>query len=149
MSQSMSRQSDPGYDPATQPKQPDRSLGELFTAMTTDISTLLRKEVELAKVEVKEEAGRVGKGAGMMGGAGLAGWLALLFLSLALAWLLDQGLNTALSFAIVGVLWAIVAFVLLNKGKRELKQVETLPVTKQTLKEDVQWAKHPTQSART
>lgn len=141
MSQSMSRQSDPGYDPATQPKQPDRSLGELFTAMTTDISTLLRKEVELAKVEVKEEAGRVGKGAGMMGGAGLAGWLALLFLSLALAWLLDQGLNTALSFAIVGVLWAIVAFVLLNKGKRELKQVETLPVTKQTLKEDVQWAK--------
>jgi len=141
VSQSMSRQSDPGYDPATQPKQPDRSLGELFTAMTTDISTLLRKEVELAKVEVKEEAGRVGKGAGMMGGAGLAGWLALLFLSLALAWLLDQGLNTALSFAIVGVLWAIVAFVLLNKGKRELKQVETLPVTKQTLKEDVQWAK--------
>jgi branched-subunit amino acid transport protein len=77
----------------------------------------------------------------MMGGAGLAGWLALLFLSLALAWLLDQGLNTALSFAIVGVLWAIVAFVLLSKGKRELKQVETLPVTKQTLKEDVQWAK--------
>jgi len=141
VSQSMSRQSDPGYDPATQPKQPDRSLGELFTAMTTDISTLLRKEVELAKVEVKEEAGRVGKGAGMMGGAGLAGWLALLFISLALAWLLDQGLNTALSFAIVGVLWAIVAFVLLNKGKRELKQVETLPVTKQTLKEDVQWAK--------
>jgi uncharacterized membrane protein YqjE len=137
----MSRQSDGGYDPATQPKQPDRSLGELFSVMTTDISTLLRKEVELAKLEVKEEAGRVGKGAGMMGGAGLAGWLALLFLSLALAWLLDQGLNTALSFAIVGVLWAIVAFVLLSKGKRELKQVETLPVTKQTLKEDVQWAK--------
>jgi len=141
VSQSMSRQSDGGYDPATQPLQPDRTLGELFGAMTTDISTLLRKEVELAKVEVKEEAGRVGKGAGMMGGAGVAGWLALLFISLAAAWLLDQGINRALSFAIVGVVWAIVAFVLLNKGKRELKQVEGIPVTKQTLKEDVQWAK--------
>jgi len=141
VSQSMSRQSDGGYDPATQPLQPERSLGELFGAMTTDISTLLRKEVELAKVEVKEEAGRVGKAAGMLGGAGLAGWLALLFVSLAAAWLLDQGINRALSFAIVGVLWAIAAFVLLNKGKRELKQVETIPVTKQTLKEDVQWAK--------
>jgi len=141
VSQSMSRQSDGGYDPATQPLQPERSLGELFGAMTTDISTLLRKEVELAKVEVKEEAGRVGKGAGMMGGAGLAGWLALLFISLAVAWLLDQGINRALSFAIVGVVWAIAAFVLLNKGKRELKQVEAIPVTKQTLKEDVQWAK--------
>jgi len=141
VSQSMSRQSDGGYDPATQPLQPERSLGELFGAMTTDISTLLRKEVELAKVEVKEEAGRVGKAAGMLGGAGLAGWLALLFVSLAAAWLLDQGINRALSFAIVGVVWAIAAFVLLNKGKRELKQVETIPVTKQTLKEDVQWAK--------
>ena len=141
MSQSMSRQSDGGYDPATQPLQPERSLGELFGAMTTDISTLLRKEVELAKVEVKEEAGRVGKGAGMMGGAGLAGWLALLFISLAVAWLLDQGINRALSFAIVGVVWAIAAAVLMMRGKKQMKSVNALPETVNTLKEDVQWAK--------
>jgi uncharacterized membrane protein YqjE len=129
------------YDPATEPKRPDRSLGELFGEMTTDLSTLMRKEVELAKVEAKEEASRLGKGVGMFAGAGLAGWLALLFLSLALAWLLDQAMNTALAFAIVGVLWGVVALVLVTRGKREVKQVEPLPTTVRTVKEDVQWAK--------
>ena len=129
------------YDPATEPKRPDRSLGELFSEMTTDLSTLMRKEVELAKVEAKEEASRLGKGAGMFAGAGLAGWMTVLFLSLALAWLLDQAMNTALAFAIVGVLWGVVALVLVTRGKREIKQVEPMPTTVRTVKEDVQWAK--------
>jgi len=134
----------PDYDPATQPKRPEESLGDLFSEMTSDLSTLFRKEVQLAKVEAKEEVTQAGKGAGMLGGAGLAGWMALIMLSFALAWLLDQGLNTALSFAIVGVLWFIVAAVLFAKGKRQLKTVETLPQTKETIKEDVQWAKAQT-----
>jgi uncharacterized membrane protein YqjE len=129
------------YDPATQPKRPDRTLGELFGEMTSDVSTLLRKEIELAKVEAREEATRLGKGAGMFAGAGVAGWLALLFLSFALAWLLDQAMNTALAFAIVGVLWALAALVLVMKGKQNIKSVEGLPTTVQTLKEDVEWAK--------
>ncbi|MCU1503435.1 MAG: hypothetical protein JWM12_2789 [Ilumatobacteraceae bacterium] len=129
------------YDPATQPLRPDRSLGELFGEMTADISTLFRKELELAKVEAKDEATRVGKGAGMFAGAGVAGWLALLFLSLALAWLLDQAMNTALAFALVGVVWALAALVLVMRAKRELKDVQPLPTTVQTVKEDVQWAK--------
>jgi uncharacterized membrane protein YqjE len=109
--------------------------------MTSDMSTLLRKEIELAKVEAREEAKKVGRGAGMFAGAGLAGWLALLFLSLALAWLLDQAMNTALAFAIVGVLWAVAALILVTKGKKDIKSVSALPTTKQTLKEDVEWAK--------
>ena len=128
------------YDPATQPKQPDKSLGELFSDLTRDFSELFRKEVELAKVETKEEVARAGRSAGMFGGAGLGAWLALLFLSLALAWLLDQAINRALAFAIVGVVWAIVAVVLALRAKRELKAVRPLPTTVQTLKEDVQWA---------
>ena len=80
----------------------------------------------------------------MLGAAGLAGWLALLMLSLALAWLLDQGLNTALSFAIVGIAWAIAAAVLLTTGKRRLSNLQTLPQTKETIKEDVEWAKAQT-----
>jgi len=126
--------------PATQPKQADKSLGELFGEMTSDLSLLFRQEVELAKVEAKQEASRAGKAAGMFGAAGLGAWLALLFLSLALAWLLDQAMNTALAFAIVGVVWAIVAAVLLSIGKREMKAVRPLPVTAQTLKEDAEWA---------
>ena len=125
----------------TQPLQPDRSLGELFGDMTTNLSTLFRQEIMLAKVEAKQEASRAGRGAAMLGGAGLAGWLALLFLSLGLAWLLDQAINTALAFAIVGVLWATGALVLAKIGQQRLKTVEPLPETITTLKEDVQWAK--------
>jgi uncharacterized membrane protein YqjE len=131
----------PAYDPATQPKRPDASLGELFSEMTSDLSELFRKEVQLAKVEAREEIGRAGKGAAMLGAAGLAGWLALVMGSFALAWLLDQALNTALSFAIVGVLWAVAAAVLVSTGRRRLKTVEALPQTQETLKEDVAWAK--------
>jgi len=129
------------FDPATQPRRPELSLGELFSEMTTDLSTLMRKELELAKVEAKEELGRAGKGAGMFAGAGLSAWLALVFLSFALAWLLDQAMNTALAFAIVGVLWALVGLVLAKRAKAEIKKVEPLPTTVQTVKEDVQWAK--------
>ena len=79
----------------------------------------------------------------MFAGAGVAGWLALLMLSLALAWLLDQALNTALSFAIVGVLWAIVAAVLVARARRNAKAMTPpLSNTTATLKEDVEWAKH-------
>jgi uncharacterized membrane protein YqjE len=130
-----------GYDPATTPKRPEASLGELFSEMTSDLSTLLRKEVELAKVEAKEEAKRAGKGAGMFAGAGVAAVLALIFLSFGLAWLLDQAMNTALAFALVGVLWTVAGAILAMRAKAEMKKVEPLPTTVQTLKEDVQWAK--------
>jgi uncharacterized membrane protein YqjE len=125
----------------TEPRRPEQSLGELFGEMTRDISTLFRKEIELAKIEAREEASKAGRGAGMFAGAGLAVWLGLLFLSLALAWLLDQAMNTALAFAIVGVLWAIAAAVLLMRGKKQMKSVKAVPETVNTVKEDVQWAK--------
>ena len=133
--------STPGYDPATQPKRPDATLGELFSEMTTDLSTLLRQEIELAKTEAREELKTAGKGAAMLGAAGLAGWMAVLMISLALAWLLDQALNTALSFAIVAVIWAIAMAVLLSVGRRRLREVQPLPQTKESIKEDVEWAR--------
>jgi uncharacterized membrane protein YqjE len=128
-------------DVVTRPAQPDKSLGELFSVLTSDMSTLFRQEVALAKIEAKDEMKRGGKAAGMYGGAGLGGWMAVLFLSFALAWLLDQAMNTALAFAIVGVLWAIVAMVLLKRGKQQMAAVQPLPQTVQTLKEDAQWVK--------
>jgi len=128
-------------DLATTPKRPEMSLGELFGEMTGELSTLFRKEVELAKVEGREEVKRAGAAAGMFAGAGIAGWLTLLFASFALAWLLDQAMNTALAFLIVAVLWGIVAFVLLSSAKKKAKQIQPLPQTTETLKEDVQWAK--------
>ena len=140
----MTMSTTPAYDPATQPKRPDASLGELLSDMTSDLSTLFRKEVELAKTEARDEASRAGKAAALLGVAALAAWLALVMLSLALAWLLDQGLNTALSFAIVGLLWAIAAAVLVTTGRRKLAALKALPQTTETIKEDIAWAKAQT-----
>jgi hypothetical protein len=132
----MSRQ-----DLPTEPKRADESLGELFGSFTRDLTSLMHKEIELAKLEAKDEVKKAGTGVGMMGGAGATGYLALIMFSFALAWLLDQAMNTALAFAIVGVLWAIVAAVLLSKGRAKVKSMRGLPETTRTIKEDIQWAK--------
>jgi len=84
---------------------------------------------------------RSAKAAAAMAIAGVAAFLAVLFVSLALALFIAQGLNTALSFAIVGVLWAIGAAVLVSIGRAKLRQVRPLPETTASIKEDVQWAK--------
>jgi uncharacterized membrane protein YqjE len=126
----------------TEPKAPEKSLGQLFSELTSDLSTLMRKEVELAKVETKEEVARAGKAGGMLGGGAFAGWFALLFLSFAVAWLLDEWMHTALAFLIVGLVYAVVAAVLVVQGRSRMQSVNPVPQqTVETLKEDVQWAK--------
>jgi len=126
----------------TEPKRADQSLGELFKELTTELGDLLRREVELAKVETREELGRSALGAAAMGAAGVAGLLLLTLASFALAELLDQAMNRALAFAIVAVVWAIVAAALFVNGRNRLKQVRPLPETKRSLEEDKEWAKN-------
>ncbi len=131
-------------DPAlrAQPKQADRSLGELVAEMTAEVSALMRQEVQLAKVEIKEEVGRAGKAGGMLGAGGVAGYFALLFVSLALAWLLDQAMPIALAFFLVGALYGIAAAVLITRGREQMKHVDPVPrQTVETLKEDAAWVK--------
>ena len=77
----------------------------------------------------------------MFGGATVAAQLGLLLASMAIAWLLDQDLNTALSFAIVAAVWLLVGLVLALRGRRTISEVQALPTTTATLKEDVEWAK--------
>jgi uncharacterized membrane protein YqjE len=120
----------------------DRALGQLLSDMTSEFGTLVRQEIQLAKVETKEELGRAGKAAGSLVGAVIAALMALLFLSLGLAWLLDQAMNRALAFAVVGVVYVIGAGVLVATGRRQAKLINPVPQqTVATLKEDVQWAK--------
>ena len=128
-------------DLATTAKRPDQSLGDLFSEMTSELSTLFRKEVELAKVEGREEIKHAGTAVGMFAAAGVGAWIAVLFASFALAWLLDQAMNTALAFLLVAALWGVVALVLLSMARKKAKSVQALPETTRTLKEDVQWAK--------
>lgn len=139
----------PGVDPlpvhdATGPHQEDdRSVGEIFGAITSDLSSMVRSEIELAKVEAKREVTKAGKGAGMLGGAGLAGYFTIFFLSFALLFLLDNVMDASLAALIVAVLWGIVAAILASMGRKQLKTVDPqLETTQQTLKEDVQWAKN-------
>jgi uncharacterized membrane protein YqjE len=120
----------------------DRSLGEVFGDLSSDLSTLMKQELELAKAELKQEAGRAGKGAGMLGGAGLAAWFVLLFLSLAVMFLLDNWLPIEAAALITTGVWAVVAAVLALTGRKELREANPqLPKTQQTLKEDAQWAR--------
>jgi uncharacterized membrane protein YqjE len=119
-----------------------RSLGEIVSDISTDMSTLIRQEMDLAKSEMKQEVSKLGKGVGMFGGAGVAGHFTLFFLSFALLYLLDNWIPVELSALIVALLWGAVAAVLALRGKKEIQEANPqLPTTQQTLKEDVQWAK--------
>lgn len=119
-----------------------RSLGEIVGDITTDLSTLIRQEMDLATTEMKREVTKLGTGAGMFGAAGVTGFLMLIFASLALTYLLDRWMPAALAALIVALLWGIAAAVLALMGRQKIKNANPqLPVTQQTLKEDVQWAK--------
>ncbi len=111
-----------------------RSLGELISEITSDLSTLMRQEVELAKAEATQSAKRAGKGAGMFGGAGLAGHMVLLFLSIALWWALGDGIGHGWSALIVAVIWAVIGLVLFLLGRREFASIRGLDRTADSLK---------------
>jgi hypothetical protein len=124
------------------PQADERSLGQVVGDLSSDLSTLMKQEVALAKAELRDEATKVGKGAGLLGGAGLAGWFVLLFLSLALMFLLDNWLPIEAAALITTGLWAVIAAGLAVIGRKELHEAHPqLPQTQQTLKEDVQWAR--------
>ena len=110
-------------------------LGELLSDLTRDVSVLMRQEVELAKVELKESATKAGKGAGLLGGAAYAGHITVLFLSIALWWALGQLVGLGWSAVIVAVIWGIVAAVLAVKGRKELNTIKGMPRTAETVKE--------------
>jgi hypothetical protein len=116
-------------------KADNASLGELLGDVTRDLSTLMRQEVELAKAEAKQSATKAGKGAGMLGGAGVAGHFVLLFLSLALMFALGALMPLGWAAVIVAVIWAIIAAVLASMGRKELKQIKGMPQTGETLSE--------------
>jgi hypothetical protein len=127
---------------SVQPPQTDASLGELFSDLTADMSALMRDELSLAKVELKEEITKAGRAGGMFGGAALAGYMTIVLLSFAAAWGLAELMAVGWAFLIVGVVWGVAAAILYFRGRDALRTVHPKPEqTIDTLKEDVQWAK--------
>ena len=121
------------------------SVGELIGNISNDLSTLFRQEVELAKAELKQEASKAGKAAGMLGAAGYAGHLTAVLLSFALVFALGNVMDLGWAALIVGAIWGIAAAVLFVNGRKKLKTVDPVPHrTVDTLKEDAQWLKNPT-----
>ena len=112
----------------------DRSLGDLISEVTTDLSTLMRQELELAKAELQQTASRAGKGAGMLGGAAVAGYFVLLFVSVALWWAIGSATGLGWSAVIVAVIWGVVGAVLAAAGRKSLRSVRGLPKTADTVK---------------
>lgn len=103
------------------------SVGELIGAISQDLSTLMRQEVELAKTELKQEAAKTGKGAGMYAGAGFAGYMVVLFASIAAWWGLSNVMDQAWAAVIVAAIWAVIAAVLYVMGRDRLRAVHPKP----------------------
>ena len=128
----------------------DRPVGELLKELSTQTTTLVRKELELAKAEMAEKGKKAGLGAGMFGGAGLFGLLALGALTACFIAALSTGMKVWLAALIVAVVYAAIAGVLALLGKKKTQEA-TPPAPEQAIestKEDVQWAKTQAKSAR-
>jgi uncharacterized membrane protein YqjE len=127
----------------------DRGIGELVKDLANQTSTLVRQEIKLAQAEVTQRGKLAGRGAGMLGGAAVFALLALGALTALLIIVLDSAMPLWLAALIVMVLWSIVAAVLGLAGKKALQaSTPPAPQTVETVKEDIQWAKTQTGSAK-
>jgi hypothetical protein len=116
--------------PTTEEGRPDvdgTSVGALIGEVTKDLSVLMRQELELAKVELKTEAKKAGQGAGMFGAAGFAGYMVLMFLSIALWWALSHLVGHSWSALIVAVLWGVIGAVTFVLGRKKFREVNPKP----------------------
>lgn len=127
-----------------------RPTGELLKELSDQTTTLVRQEIDLAKAELSEKGKTAGIGAGMFGGAGLMGVLALAALTTAIIVALDQAMALWLAALIVAIVYAAIAGVLALRGKTQIKKaVPPVPEqTQESVKEDVQWAKTRAKSGR-
>ncbi len=123
----------------------DRSLGELFSELAQDTSTLVRKEVQLAKTEMSQKASRVGKDLGFLAAGAALAYAGLLAVLAGVIALVGQVIPMWLSALLVGLVVAAVGYILLRRGLEALKREDLAPrQTIETLKEDGQWAKDQT-----
>ncbi len=125
----------------TQPKQPDKSLGDLFGDLSREFGELVRTQTDLAKTEIRNQADKAKLAAEAFGGAAVAGYMALLLLSFAAAWGLSEVMPEGVAFLIIGAIYAIAAGVLSLRGRRRVEELNVVPEqTIESVKEDVQWA---------
>jgi len=128
----------------------ERPTAELLKEFSDQATTLLRKEIALAKVEVAEKGKKAAVGAGMFGGTGVFGFYAFGALTACVILALATAVESWLAALIVGVVYAAIAGVLALRGKAQVKRAAP-PVPEQAVdstKEDLEWVKARAKSAR-
>src|SRR5918998_705891 len=120
----------------------ERSLGELFSELAQETSTLVRQEVTLAKTEVSDKASRAGKHVGVLAAGGALAYAGLLAILAAVIVLLNMVMPLWVAALLVGLVAVVVGYLLVRRGLDALKQEDFAPrETIETLKEDQRWAK--------
>ena len=125
-------------------RQQERSIGELFGQLSQDMTLLVRQEIQLARTEMSEKLSRLATNLVSVAAGGFVAYLGGLALVAALILAIRDlaNISLAVSALIVGAILAIVGYVMLQRGLKELKRVDLSPRrTVETLKDDVQWAK--------
>jgi xanthine/uracil permease len=117
----------------------ERSLGDLFSDLSRETTTLVRQEVQLAKAELTQSATEAARGIGMLVAGGAVAYAGLLFLLLAI---IEAGWDPWLSALVVGLVVVAIGAVLVLRARESLKPTNLAPQkTVETLKEDAAWAK--------
>ena len=121
----------------------ERSLGDLFSDLSRETTTLVRQEVQLAKAELTQSATEAARGIGMLVAGGAVAYAGLLFLLLAIVFgLIEAGWDAWLSALVVGLVVVAVGAILVLRARESLKPANLAPQkTVETLKEDAEWAK--------
>jgi uncharacterized membrane protein YqjE len=128
----------------------DRPLGEVAKNLTSDVSLLVRQEIELAKAEMAQKARTAAPGIGMFGGAGVVALCAAGALTAFAVLVFSIFLPEWAAALIVGAVLAALAVVLVRQGKERVADAGK-PIPEQTIetvKEDVEWTKNRASSAR-
>jgi hypothetical protein len=121
----------------------ERSLGDLFSDLSRETTTLVRQEVQLAKAELTQSATEAARGIGMLVAGGAVAYAGLLFVLLAIVFgLIEAGWDAWLSALVVGVVVVAIGAILVLRARESLKPANLAPQkTVETLKEDAEWAK--------
>lgn len=128
----------------------DRPVADLLKDLSTQTQTLVRQELELARVELTQKGKTAGLGAGLLGGGGLFGFFAFAALTACFVLLLDLAMAAWLAALIVAVVYAAIAGALAMTGKNKVQEA-TPPVPEQTrdsVKADVDTAKAHARAGR-
>jgi xanthine/uracil permease len=121
----------------------ERSLGDLFSDLSRETTTLVRQEVQLAKAELSQSATEAARGIGMLVAGGAVAYAGLLFVLLAIVFgLIEAGWDAWLSALVVGVVVVAIGAILVLRARESLKPANLAPRrTVETLKEDQEWVK--------